>query len=253
MNNHKLATGSHHQLVITLMLIAFIFVSIITMSGCSAEKSTDSTTTQTVQKTSALETTEVQSVLETSAQETAETQPVQAENKLEKEIAPTVEHNVDSDPVPLADGDTALSLEGYGAKGALADTDLTINDMLMYAVQDEYLAHGEYLAIIEKFGDQRPYSNIIRSEETHLAYLEEVYTSYGLDFPQDTSADHIVIPADLLEAAETGVQAEIDNIAMYELFLSHDLPENVFEVFSALKKGSDSHLLAFQKQADKLN
>jgi hypothetical protein len=56
----------------------------------------------------------------------------------------------------------------------------------------------------------------------------------------------------LLEAAEVGVQAEIDNIAMYNLFLTHDLPDNVFEVFSALKSGSDSHLLAFQKQVDKL-
>ena len=125
--------------------------------------------------------------------------------------------------------------------------------MLMYAVQDEYLARGEYLAIIDKFGSQTPYSNIVKSEGTHLAFLEEVYKSYGIEFPSDTSADHIIIPEDLLEAARTGVQAEIDNIAMYELFLSYDLPENVYEVFNALKKGSDSHLLAFQKQVDRLS
>jgi len=124
--------------------------------------------------------------------------------------------------------------------------------MLMYAAQDEYLAHGEYLAIVDKFGSQKPYTNIISAEETHLAYLKEVYLAYGLDFPADASADHIVVPANLLEAAKTGVQAEIDNIAMYELFLTHDLPDNVLEVFSALKSGSDSHLLAFQKQVDKL-
>ena len=164
----------------------------------------------------------------------------------------SVDHNIDFDPAPLTDKDLALSLEGYGAKGALADKNLTINDMLMYAVQDEYLAHGEYLAIIEKFGSQKPYDNIVSAEETHLAFLKEVYVSYGIDFPADDSADHIVIPADLLEAAETGVQAEIDNIAMYELFLAHDLPKNVYEVFTALKNGSDSHLLAFQKQVDKL-
>ena len=163
-----------------------------------------------------------------------------------------VDHNVDMDPEPLAENDTNLSLEGYGAKGALADNDLTINDMLTYAVQDEYLARGEYLAIIDKFGEQRPYTNIVKSEETHLTFLKEVYLSYGLDFPADASADHLIIPADLLEAALTGVQAEIDNIAMYELFLTHDLPENVFEVFSALKSGSESHLLAFQKQVDRL-
>jgi len=114
------------------------------------------------------------------------------------------------------------------------------------------LAHGEYLAIVDKFGSQKPYTNIISAEETHLAYLKEVYLSYGLDFPADDSANHIVVPADLLEAAETGVQAEIDNIAMYEHFLTYDLPDNVREVFSALKSGSESHLSAFQKQVDKL-
>lgn len=187
-------------------------------------------------KDTALETTPP--VQETTSQEPATTQPI--------------DHNVDIDPAPLTDTDKSLSLEGYGAKGALADKNLTINDMLMYAVQDEYLAHGEYLAIVDKFGSQKPYTNIIRAEETHLAYLKEVYLAYGLDFPADESAGHIVVPANLLEAAETGVQAEIDNIAMYELFLTYDLPENVFEVFSALKSGSDSHLRAFQKQVDRL-
>lgn len=169
-----------------------------------------------------------------------------------KKTTPTLDHNVDIDPIPLTDTDKSLSLEGYGAKGALADKNLTINDMLMYAVQDEYLAHGEYLAIVNKFGSQKPYTNIISAEETHLAYLKEVYLAYGLNFPADESNSHIVVPANLLEAAETGVQAEIDNIAMYELFLTDDLPKNVLEVFSALKSGSDSHLLAFQKQVDKL-
>lgn len=207
-----------------LMVSALAVISMFMLSGCSTTKDTAEETTPPVQ--------------ETTSQAPATTQPV--------------DHNVDFDPAPLNDKDLALSLEGYGAKGALADKNLTINDMLMYAVQDEYLAHGEYLAIIDKFGSQKPYDNIVSAEETHLAFLKEVYVSYGIDFPADDSAGHIVIPADLLEAAETGVQAEIDNIAMYELFLTYDLPENVYEVFTALKNGSDSHLLAFQKQVDKL-
>lgn len=162
-------------------------------------------------------------------------------------------HDININPEPLTATNMELSLEGYGAIGALADTNLTFNDMLMYSVQDEYLAHGEYIAIIEKFGSQRPYDNIIKAEETHLGFLKEVYKSYNIDFPTDESASHIVIPSDLLEAAQTGVQAEIDNIKMYDLFLSYDLPENIIDVFSALKAGSESHLLAFQKQVDRLN
>ena len=169
-----------------------------------------------------------------------------------QEAPKPIDHNVDTEPEPLTNDDKVLSLEGYGAKGALADKNLTIYDMLMYAVQDEYLARGEYLAIVDKFGNQKPYVNIIRSEETHLSYLKEVYVAYGLDFPADDSAEHIIVPSDLLEAAEIGVQAEIDNIAMYELFLTYDLPDNVFNVFFALKSGSESHLLAFQKQVNRL-
>lgn len=171
---------------------------------------------------------------------------------IDKEVIKPIDHNVDVDPEPLTGADKEISLEEYGAKGALSDKNLTIHDMLLYAVQDEYLAHGEYLAIVEKFGKQNPYENIIKSEETHLAYLKEVYLAYKLDFPSDESSDHIIIPATLLEAAETGVQAEIDNIAMYETFLTYDLPDNIFKVFSALKSGSESHLLAFQKQVNRL-
>lgn len=220
----KIDKSLNRHFVTILMVSALAVSSIFMLSGCSTSKDTALETTPPVQ--------------ETTSQEPATTQPI--------------DHNVDIDPAPLTDTDKSLSLEGYGAKGALADKNLTINDMLMYAVQDEYLAHGEYLAIVDKFGSQKPYTNIIRAEETHLAYLKEVYLAYGLDFPADESAGHIVVPANLLEAAETGVQAEIDNIAMYELFLTYDLPENVFEVFSALKSGSDSHLRAFQKQVDRL-
>ncbi|MBF7096270.1 ferritin-like domain-containing protein [Alkalibacter mobilis] len=163
------------------------------------------------------------------------------------------EHEIDPDPEPIGDLESELSLEGYGAMGALNDTDLSIADMLMYAVQDEYLAHGEYDAIINEFGNRNPYANIMRSEETHLSFLEEVYDSYNLDFPEDTSGEHLVIPKDLLEAAQTGVQAEIDNIAMYEKFLTFDLPDNIEQVFTALKNGSESHLAAFQKQVDRLS
>lgn len=224
MITNKVALNYNRHLAIVITVFILAASSIFMLSGCS-------NTNDTVGKTAP---------------------PVQENTGQAPTTSQPVDHNVDMDAAPLTEDDKVQSLEGYGAKGALADKDLTINDMLIYAVQDEYLARGEYLAIVDKFGSQRPYSNIISAEETHLAYLKEVYLAYGLDFPADGSAEHIVVPANLLEAAKTGVQAEIDNIAMYELFLTYDLPENVFDVFSALKSGSDSHLLAFQKQVDKL-
>lgn len=153
----------------------------------------------------------------------------------------------------LTDADKTLTLAGYGAQGALADDDMSVADMLTYAIQDEYLAHGEYAAIIDAFGNSNPYSNIIRSEETHIAYLDDLFASYDLDVPADDSAEHLVVPGSLLDAAKTGVQAEISNIAMYEKFLGEALPLDVMDVFSALKNASESHLQAFERQVDKLS
>ncbi|HOP65824.1 MAG TPA: DUF2202 domain-containing protein [Bacilli bacterium] len=164
-----------------------------------------------------------------------------------------IKYNINMEPTPLSETESTVSSEGYGATGALEDSNLTILDMLTYAVQDEYLAHGEYEAIIEKFGNQRPYTNIILSEETHLSYLKEIYESYNLSFPEDESNSHIVVPETLLEAAETGVKAEEDNIAMYEKFLTYNLPESVKDVFTILRDGSENHLKAFQNQVNKLS
>lgn len=146
-----------------------------------------------------------------------------------------------------------LQTEGYGALGAFDDTELTIDDMLNYAAQDEYLAHSEYVAIMDKFDIDRPYSNIAKSELTHLDLLKELYDTSNTTFPTDQSSSQLVIPETLLSAAETGVLAEINNIAMYELFLEYDLPDDVRDVFEALMNGSVNHLRAFERQVEKLS
>lgn len=162
-------------------------------------------------------------------------------------------HSIDLANVkPLSESDKKLSLKGYGNAGALADESMSIADMLTYAIQDEYTARGEYIAIMDKFNVQNPYSNIMKSEETHIASLKSLYEAYGLTVPADDSKEHVVVPKDLLEAAKTGVQAEINNIAMYEKFLTYDLPDSVKQVFLSLGKASENHLRAFENQVSKL-
>lgn len=149
--------------------------------------------------------------------------------------------------------ESVLSLEGYGSAGAANDDEMSIADMLMYATQDEYLAHSEYVKIIALFGNVNPYVNIASSEVSHISYLSNIYAAYGLTFPQDDSAALLVAPKDLLEAAKTGVKAEIANIAMYEIFMTYALPQDILAVFTVLKNASESHLSAFEKQVDKLS
>ena len=160
-------------------------------------------------------------------------------------------HMVSSETTMLEDNEYELSLVGFGESGALADDNLSIVDMLAYAIQDEYLAHDEYELIISEYGDITPYSNIINAELNHIDLLEQLYDIYDLDFPVLDTTNYVVLPGSLLEAAQTGVTAEINNIEMYEIFLEHELPDNIREVFEELMDGSVKHLASFNKQVDK--
>ncbi len=148
----------------------------------------------------------------------------------------------------LTDADKTASLNGYGSAGALADENLSLADMLTYALQDEYLARAEYDQILSDFGNVRPFSNIIRAEETHIDALLPLFTAYGITAPADEGASLAVKTTDLTESYQAGVNAEVNNIAMYETFLDQNLPDNVRVVFESLMHASENHLRAFQNQ-----
>ncbi len=159
---------------------------------------------------------------------------------------------VTTDPEPeTQQQDTAAQEESaendFGAKSALTKEDLSIEQMLRYAIEDEYLARQEYESIMEEFGEQKPFSNIIKAEENHIAWLKGIYDDYGYEIPEDKAIDYIVLPDSIEQALELGVQAEIDNIAMYEKFLEQELPEDITDVFVELRDASKNHLEAFKK------
>lgn len=135
----------------------------------------------------------------------------------------------------------------YGAKGAETRSEFTLEEMLAYAIEDEYLALAEYQLIISELNVTRPFTNIIEAEKTHISYLEDIYTTYEFDIPSVDPSSHTLLPDSINDAFVAGVEAEIANIAMYERFLQQDLPDDIRTVFEALKKGSESHLLAFEK------
>lgn len=139
----------------------------------------------------------------------------------------------------------------FGAKSALEKENLTVEEMLRYAIEDEYLARQEYESIMEEYGEQKPFSNIITAEVNHIEMLVEIYTAYDYDIPKDTAIDHVVIPESIFKALEIGVQAEIDNIAMYDYFLEYDLPEDIEDLFIKLRDASKKHLVSFQNGVDR--
>ena len=147
---------------------------------------------------------------------------------------------------------TSLATESFGAGNLVEGKTYTVEEMLTYAIQDEYLARAEYEAIIQKFGVDRPFSNIMQAEVTHAELIMPLLTKYGITLPEDTSSQHVVLPDTLDEIYEIGITAEVTNIGMYDTFLKQDdLPDDVRDLFEKLKRASENHLRAFQRNADR--
>lgn len=143
---------------------------------------------------------------------------------------------------------TAYASESTFGSGAVEEGGAyTVEEMLEYALQDEQMAQAEYEAIIEEFGVNAPFSNILRAEGRHEAAVLSLYELYEIDIPTFDADEHVVIPETLEEIYNIGVTAEIANIAMYDAFLSQELDDNMRVVFEALREASVSHQAAFEQ------
>lgn len=137
---------------------------------------------------------------------------------------------------------------GFGAAGSFSNPNSDIEQMLIYAIQDEYLARAEYEYLINDLGAGNPFLNIIKAEEKHISMLIPLFEKYEYTVPEDTSGDHIIQVTSITEALEAGVKAEEDNIAMYENFLMNELPEDISAIFTELRDASVNHLAAFKRK-----
>lgn len=172
------------------------------------------------------------------------------------ESSSEAESSSEQDESIMEDSDTEEdeSIEtpySYGAVGALADNDLTMEEMFTYAIQDEQLAHGEYAYVLETFGDQAPFNNIVSAEAQHISEMTVLFEKYDLPVPADESADHLKQVADIKASLEACAAGEVDNIAMYNKFLELDIPDDVRATFTALRNASEGHLQAFNKSLEK--
>ena len=123
------------------------------------------------------------------------------------------------------------------------DVKLALNE----AIQDEYKAMLFYQKTIDKFGQVMPYVNIVNAEVKHQESLAKLFQAYGLDVPTSQWKDEEITTFSSVQASCANCyQAEIDNIALYDEFLSLDLPEDVRKVFENNRAASlEKHLPAF--------
>lgn len=128
-------------------------------------------------------------------------------------------------------------------------TPSSLHQALCAALDDEYKARATYAAVIDRFGPVRPFVNILRSEQRHIDALVRLFRQRGWEPPADGHGGRIPAPASLEEACRLGVQAELDNVALYERLDSlADGDAQVLGVFAALKSASQQrHLPAFRR------
>jgi hypothetical protein len=122
------------------------------------------------------------------------------------------------------------------------------------ALTDERHAEAFYAAVMAKFGDARPFSNIINAERQHEAMLIGLYETYGVAVPESGYATGALVPPaapeTLVDACKVGVAAEIANRDLYDVRLLPKVvayPDITF-VLQRLRDASEqNHLPAFQR------
>ena len=124
-----------------------------------------------------------------------------------------------------------------------------LGSVLVEAINDEYMARAMYSRVIEKFGEVRPFVNIVEAESRHIQALLPLFRKYGIPVPADDWESRVEVPASVLEACKAGVQAEIANADMYERLLDASTQyRDVQVVLRQLQRASrENHLPAFQR------
>lgn len=137
-----------------------------------------------------------------------------------------------------------------GCTGVSASGDTNADaTALRQALDDEYRAEATYNAVIDAFGEVRPFINIIEAERRHAARAKAEMDRLGITYDEaNPYLGTIAPPANLLAACEQGVSAEIENIALYDRLLPTIRDDDVRATLVDLQWASrERHLPAFQR------
>ena len=128
-----------------------------------------------------------------------------------------------------------------------------IHQALLEALDDEYKARATYAAVIDRFGPVRPFVNIIQSEQRHINALQMLLRQRGLAIPADPYGGRVKAPDSLEQACALGVQAEVENAALYDRLNRQAAQDaEVVAVFANLQQASqENHLPAFRRGIDR--
>jgi len=149
-------------------------------------------------------------------------------------------------------GQAAAAPALRGAAGVPAgDLSGAEEQALLMALDDEYKAWALYDQAIDDLGSVQPFDSIQRSEQSHIAALVRLFERYGLVVPANQWAGTFAAFDSLEEACAAGVQAEVDNAALYEKLSGMVDNADILRVFDRLQWASETrHLPAFESCAE---
>jgi len=122
-----------------------------------------------------------------------------------------------------------------------------VHQAIRIALYDEYAARAFYRRVVEAFGPQPPFANIVLAEEQHVAALSRLCERLGIPRPLDPFPAETTVAPTWRANLERGVAGEIANVQLYRNLLPQVSDREVRRVFSNLQAASlDNHLPAFQ-------
>lgn len=128
---------------------------------------------------------------------------------------------------------------------------------LLDALMDEYHAIAVYAELVDAYGTDSAFDEVLSAEEKHEAAIIRLLDKYEITVPENPYLDGTLdlgpLPASLVDAYSAGVAAEIANIDLYQTELLPLVAEypDITKVFTALMTASQTnHLPTFEACID---
>lgn len=160
-------------------------------------------------------------------------------------------------PQALTEADEVQAVE----KGTVVAPASTTEDLLLYLIEEEKLAHDVYTVLGETWGGNT-FSNILGSETSHQDQVLNLLNSYGLTDPRSSEIGVFVNPdlqalydqliaqgmTSQAEAYKVGVLIEETDITDLTTAINSTSDATIVATLEKLRSASESHLAAFSKK-----
>lgn len=144
---------------------------------------------------------------------------------------------------------------------AVAANTTAQNDLLVYLIEEEKLAHDVYTVFYETYG-AKVFGNILSSEQTHQSKVLTLLQARNIADPRSTEVgvftntqlqtlyNQLITQGmqSALEAYKVGKAIEELDIADITKQLATATDSDIVTTLEALRKGSENHLRAFNRQ-----